>query len=137
MKIYFGGSITAGRGDAGLYGQMINELKKYGVVLTEHLGNMAISSQGEVSKTPEFIYTRDRDWLKEADIVVAEVTTPSLGVGMELGWAQSMGKPIVCFYRPTEGKVLSRMLTGNPDVKIYNYTDLDSFTKIVKDYFGK
>jgi len=38
MKIYFCGSIRAGRQDAELYGRLIEQLKAYGPVLTEHVG---------------------------------------------------------------------------------------------------
>ena len=41
--------------------------------------------------------------LKFPDIV-AEVTQPSLGVGYEIGRAVDMKKPILCLYRPQEGK---------------------------------
>ena len=46
MKIYFCGSIRAGRGDAALYARLIEQLKKYGQVLTEHVGDSALLSQG-------------------------------------------------------------------------------------------
>ena len=36
--------------------------------------------------------------------IVAEVTQPSLGVGYEIGRAVDMKKPILCLYRPQEGK---------------------------------
>ena len=36
--------------------------------------------------------------------VVAEVTQPSLGVGYELGRAVAMNTPILCLFRPNEGK---------------------------------
>ena len=38
MKIYFCGSITAGREDAALYGRLIEQLQTYGDVLTWHVG---------------------------------------------------------------------------------------------------
>jgi len=39
LKIYFCGSIRAGRQDAELYHRLINQLRTYGEVLTEHVGN--------------------------------------------------------------------------------------------------
>lgn len=38
MKIYFCGSIRAGRSDANLYKEIIAKLAAYGKVLTEHIG---------------------------------------------------------------------------------------------------
>lgn len=39
MKIYFCGSIRAGRQDADLYARLIEQLRAYGTVLTEHVGS--------------------------------------------------------------------------------------------------
>ena len=39
MKIYFCGSIRGGRENAALYHRMIEFLKGYGPVLTEHVGD--------------------------------------------------------------------------------------------------
>ena len=44
--IYFAGSIRAGRSDAVLYSRIVQELKKYGTVLTEHVGNPNITEAG-------------------------------------------------------------------------------------------
>ena len=37
-------------------------------------------------------------------VVVAEVTQPSLGVGVELGRVQLLKKKVLCLFRPQEGK---------------------------------
>lgn len=39
LKIYFCGSIQGGRQDAELYTRIIKQLKQYGQVLTEVIGN--------------------------------------------------------------------------------------------------
>lgn len=36
---------------------------------------------------------------KKCDLVLAEVSYPSTGVGIELGWADIMEIPVVCIYR--------------------------------------
>lgn len=46
LKIYFCGSIRAGRADAPLYVRLIEELKAYGTVLTEHVGNQQLLDKG-------------------------------------------------------------------------------------------
>jgi len=41
-----------------------------------------------------------KDFLKnEADLLIAEVSEPATGLGIELGWADSYEVPIVCIYR--------------------------------------
>ena len=46
-KIYFAGSIRAGRNDAELYSNIVKILKRYGTVLTEHVGNPNMKETGE------------------------------------------------------------------------------------------
>lgn len=41
-----------------------------------------------------------KDFLKnEADLLIAEVSEPATGLGIELGWADTYEVPIVCIYR--------------------------------------
>lgn len=135
MKIYFAGSIRGGRDDQELYSLVIEELQKFGTVLTEHLGSPSLTSQGE-SSGDAFIYERDMEWVRESDTVVAEVSTPSLGVGYEIGQAQALGKPVLCLYRPQEGKRLSAMLSGNSYVAIREYQTIEDVQALFKEYFG-
>ena len=95
MKIYFAGAIRGGREDAQLYENIIAYLEEKGQVLTEHVGSTDLSWEGETARKDEEIYNRDMEWLQSADIVVAEVTTPSLGVGYELGVAEKLQIPIL------------------------------------------
>lgn len=46
-KIYFAGSIRAGRDDADLYLRLIKELQQYGTVLTEHVGCKTVEKGNE------------------------------------------------------------------------------------------
>jgi len=119
MKIYFCGSIRGGRADADIYRSMIDRLKKYGTVLTEHVGDLSLTDKGG-DGTSEFIYERDTAWLRECDIVIAECSQPSLGVGYEIAYAEAIGKPIHIFYGRNDGR-LSAMLAGNPKFELHYY----------------
>ena len=46
-KIYFAGSIRAGRNDADLYARIVEVLRKYGKVLTEHVGDPNLTEKGD------------------------------------------------------------------------------------------
>ena len=118
--IYFAGSISGGRRDADLYRRIIAELKKYGRVLTEHVGNPRLSGRGE-SGSNRAIHNRDLGWLRRADFMVAEVTTPSLGVGYEIGKATEWGKPVLCLFRPDAHPRLSAMVAGCPRLRLLKY----------------
>ena len=130
MKIYFAGSIRGGRGDREIYGQIITILQNYGQVLTEHIADAKISSYGQTNMTDVEIYTKDVNWIKEADIVVAEVTNPSLGVGYELGFAESLGKKIIALYRKSEDKRLSAMIAGNKNINYVEYKEVSDLLEI-------
>jgi nucleoside 2-deoxyribosyltransferase len=132
MKIYFAGSIRGGREDAKLYRMIIDYLKNFGEVLTEHIGEASLTSFGESGVTDKFIHDRDMCWLLSSDIVVAEVTSPSLGVGYEIGRAIEHGKRIICLYRQQNGKRVSAMIAGSKDLILEQYADLESAKKIIK-----
>lgn len=120
-KVYFAGSIRGGRQDAALYGEMIAFLEERGCwVLTEHVGLESLQAEGEKTMTEEEIFQRDMAWLTESDIVVAECTTPSHGVGYELGRAREMGKPVHIFYDLNRGR-LSAMLAGDSRFILHPY----------------
>lgn len=116
MKIYFAGSIRAGRSDAELYHRMIEHLKKGHTVLTEHIGDLNLQE----SITDQQIYEQDTAWLREADILIAECTNPSLGVGYELAYAEALGIPCHVFYNRIKTH-LSAMLTGDSYFQIHSY----------------
>ncbi len=54
------------------------------------------------------IFQRDRAGSRGADVIVADVTTPSIGVGMELMAAYDAGRRIILVSR--KGKRISTML---------------------------
>ena len=134
MKIYFAGAIRGGREDAQLYEKVIAYLKEKGQVLTEHIGSTDLGWEGETSSKDEEIYNRDIKWLQSTDIVVAEVTTPSLGVGYELGIAEKLNIPVLCLYRPDKGNRLSAMISGNAIFTCRKYTVFIEVQKGIDDF---
>lgn len=132
MTIYFAGSISGGRGDQAVYRQIIDLLKQHGTVLTEHFGDASLTSAGE-DLDDRAIHDRDLQWLRSADVLVAEVTTPSLGVGYEIGRAVEWGKRVICLYRPAEGKRLSGMIAGCTGVSVHEYRDPQDLPRILND----
>lgn len=134
-RIYFAGSIRGGRIDAELYKRIIEHIQKTDTVLTEHIGSPLLNLM-EQGKKDMNIYSEDTAWLRECDLVIAECSCPSLGVGYELGYAESIRKPCHIFYDKTKTQ-LSAMLTGNPYFNIYPYEEekeiYDMIDAILKD----
>ena len=78
-----------------------------------------------------------KEIIKNADLVFAEVSYPSTGQGIELGWANIFNTPIVCFYK-TSMKISSALkyVTNN----LIEYADeknliekLDTFLRGFKE----
>ena len=93
-KIYFAGSIRGGRSDASLYQEIIAFINETDTVLTEQVGDLSHSVLEQARDKDEQIYLQDISWLRESDLVIAECTVPSLGVGYELeeALAQAVGE---------------------------------------------
>lgn len=70
-----------------------------------------------------------KEIIKQADLVLAEVSYPSTGQGIELGWAEMLGKPIFCLY--TQGAQYSTSL-GIITSKFFEYKNSDDLIRQVK-----
>jgi len=136
MNIYFAGSVRSGRDDADAYFRIIEHLKKFGEVLTEHLGSQGLTTLGQQDAPDNHIHDRDIAWVMKADVVVAEVSTPSTGVGYEIGRAVEHKKKVLCLYRPQEGKRLSAMIAGSADVTTREYATIEDAKNIMDNYFS-
>ena len=112
MNIYFACSITGGRQDELVYQKLVDILEKNGHrVPTALLASPDVMPlEGVIS--PEEVYERDIRWISECDFLLAEVSTPSHGVGYEIGYALGLGKRVLCLYR--KGRKVSKMILGNP-----------------------
>lgn len=130
MNIYFAGSIRGGRADAELYARIICRLQQYGDVLTEHVGHSDLSLVEQGRPKDTLIYEQDTAWLRQSDVLVAECTTPSLGVGYELAYAERFGKPCHILYNRTRTQ-LSAMLTGDAYYSIHPYEHEEEALQIV------
>ncbi|MBO4384841.1 MAG: nucleoside 2-deoxyribosyltransferase [Clostridia bacterium] len=129
-KIYFAGSIRGGRADAELYKKLIGRMSLTDKVLTEHVGDLSLSSlEGEVKRDTE-IYERDVSWIRECDLLIAECTIPSHGVGYELAYAESINKPCFVLWNK-ERAHLSAMITGDKYYKLLPYSTEEEAMRIV------
>ena len=120
MKIYFSCSITGGRDDEPVYRRLVDHLHAAGhEVLTAHLASPEVLLD-ELHLAPEVVYERDCAWVRACDAMVAEVSTPSHGVGYEIAYALELGKPVLCCHR--EAARVSKMITGNSRPGLKNAT---------------
>jgi len=124
MNIYFSCSITGGRQDQNAYAAIVEYLLQQGhEVPTAHLSQPDIMDLEKVV-TPLDIYQRDVNWVTGCEALIAEVSTPSHGVGYEIALANYLQKPVLCCYR--SGKAISKMISGNPSPlqKVISYKSI-------------
>ncbi|XP_063862313.1 5-hydroxymethyl-dUMP N-hydrolase-like [Scylla paramamosain] len=151
LKIYFSGSIRGGRSDVDLYGRLVEQLGKFGKVLSPFVADKTVTDasvhEGEITNglfsfycaamTDKEIYDRDLRLIEECHAVVAEVTQTSLGVGYEVGQAKALGKKILCLYRPQPGKLLSAMIRGAEEKGSFVTRDYkeEDLPEILEEFF--
>lgn len=118
--IYFSGSITGGRGDVAVYRSLIRALENEGHrVLAGAVAAEDVGASGEELSRRE-IFARDLRWLDESDLLIAEVTTPSHGVGYEIAYARWQRRvPVIALTR----RRCSAMIAGDPEVELIEYED--------------
>ena len=137
MNIYFSCSITGGRDDQPVYGAIVDALLVDGhQVPTAILASPDILSV-EVVVSPLDVYQRDVAWVMGCDVLVAEISTPSHGVGYEIALALSLGKPVFCCYR--QGRKVSKMLSGNnhPQIRVVPYEDEQQAVTLIRDFLSQ
>jgi nucleoside 2-deoxyribosyltransferase len=134
MNVYFACSITGGRQDELIYQKLVAALQQDG----HHVPTALLASpdvmplEGVVSAAD--VYTRDVRWITECDFLLAEVSTPSHGVGYEIGYALSLGKKVLCLYR--QGRKVSKMILGNPhpQLTVRDYETPDQAVSLLNSY---
>jgi nucleoside 2-deoxyribosyltransferase len=125
LVVYFAGSITGGRGDVAHYREIVAALEAdgyrvlAGAVAAEHVG------AGGEPLTSCDIFDRDIGWLAEADVLVAEVSMPSTGVGYEIATMRyRYGKPVIALYRPAYTSRCTAMVSGDRGIELIEYDAL-------------
>jgi len=132
LNIYFSCSLTGGRNDQPVYSAIVDWLLAQGhTVPTAHLAAPNVMIE-ETEIAAEAVYARDIAWLDAADSVVADVTTPSHGVGYEIAHAVIAGKPVLCLAR--EGVKVSKMIAGNPKLTFARYADAEEAVRRIAEF---
>jgi hypothetical protein len=119
-RIYVAASIRGGRTDEPLYRSLVGALSGCALVLTEQVVE---PERVDAGLSDRQIHDRDLELLESADCVVAEVSTPSLGVGYEIAHAVVKRKRVLALYRIDSAQPLSAMVAGSPWIENVAYED--------------
>ncbi len=83
--------------------------------------------------TDAAVFLHDTSNVTKCDLLIAEVSLPSTGLGYEIGLADSLKKQIVAIAHK-DAKV-SAMVKGNPRITFIQYDDVQKVIEILKrDY---
>lgn len=104
-------------------------------MISEFVADKSLTSYGSPNMTDKEIYDRDISYIMESDIIIADVSVPSLGVGYEIAYAEKLNKNIFCLYHKTDDKKVSAMISGGPNCKVFIYNSEEEIKIILKDIF--
>ena len=134
MNIYFACSITGGREFESVYQVMMKALMDdHHEVPTAHLAETGVAAI-EGALAPSEVYSRDINWIRASDVLIAEVSVPSHGVGYEIGFALGLGKPVLALFE--EGRKVSKMISGNPDphLSVHTYRSSEDAVELIRKF---
>lgn len=110
-------------------------------VLTTHLlADDVEAAESQLSESD--VFRRDLEWLSSCDVLVAEASGSSYGVGFEVGYmlgrARASRQQVVLLYDAQRRHAISRLITGNCDeaCTTIGYTSLPELLAFVDSYFG-
>ena len=142
MRIYLACTVRGDRGGVVAGRAICERLQQLGhEVLTTHLladdANVA-----EAALTEAEVYRRDLAWLSGCDVLVAEASGSSYGVGFEVGFvlgrAEATGQRVVLLYDRARRNAVSRLIIGNCDAACttFGYGSIDELVAFIDERFA-
>jgi nucleoside 2-deoxyribosyltransferase len=142
MRIYLACTVRGDRGGVAAGRAICERLERHGhEVLTTHLLADNVET-AESQLTEEHVFRRDLDWLGACDVLVAEASGSSYGVGFEVGYvlgrAHATGQRVVLLYDRSRQHAISRLITGNRDAACttFGYGSIDELTTFIDRQFA-
>jgi 2'-deoxynucleoside 5'-phosphate N-hydrolase len=135
MNIYFAGSVRGGRAMQPWYAQMVRGLEQYGTLISAHTAEEDLTRAGETDLRNIEIWSRERERVALADVVVADVTQASLGVGYLVAYASSLGKRTIALVHGTNAHNLSAMIAGDKNVEVHTYATEAALANVLEGIF--
>jgi len=131
MKVYLACTVRGNRDALGVVRAIATRFAAGGhEVLTSHLLAADVDT-AESSLSSERVFQRDLGWLDACDVLVAEASGSSYGVGFEVGYilgrAARTGQRVVLLYDRAREASISRMITGtrHPACVVLGYEDVE------------
>jgi nucleoside 2-deoxyribosyltransferase len=143
VHIYLACTVRGDRGAVRITRLLADLLEQLGhTVLTRHLLLDEVDAQ-EAQLSERDVFERDLRWLQEADVLIAEASGSSYGVGFEVGYvvgrAAQTAQRVLLLYDAARRPFVSRLIAGNthPACTTYPYRDADDLLQFVRVYFAE
>lgn len=132
MNVFLSASIRGGRDMLSTYIEMCNYLRENGHdVLSWHVADPELEKT-ELLLTEQEIYIRDMEFLEKSHCVIAEVSTPSIGVGYEISSALHRELPVLCLHTPDSN--VSAMILGDKRIITKEYDSINSMKEEIDSF---
>jgi len=142
VRIYLACTVRGDRRGLATARALCDALGRHGhSVLTTHL-LADDADHAESSLSERQVYERDVEWLDGCDLLIAEASGSSFGVGFEVGYvlgrSDRTGQRVLLVYDAARRGQVSRLLVGNshPNCATYAYSDADDLLGFVDRYFA-
>ncbi|HOC19052.1 MAG TPA: nucleoside 2-deoxyribosyltransferase [Vicinamibacterales bacterium] len=127
MTVYLACTVRGDRSTLNIVRHVASRLEAAGhEVLTAHLLDDYVD-EAEGDGSNQAVFERDLRWLESCDLLVAEASGSSYGVGFEVGYilgrAATTGQRALVLYEAAREPSVSRMISGNthPACKVLAY----------------
>jgi hypothetical protein len=143
VRIYLACTVRGDRGAVVVTRRLADLLEQLGhTLLTRHLLlDDADVQEGRLSERE--VFERDVRWLDEADLLIAEASGSSYGVGFEVGYvagrAAQTGQRVLLLYDAARRPFVSRLIAGNthPACTTYPYRDQEDVLRFVRVFLAE
>ena len=100
------------------------------IKVLEEKGVTVFAPQLLAPADPDVIFKRDVDQVRKCDLLIAEISSPSLGVGMEIMLSIELMKPLLLFHDAT-ALPISRMVLGADGKALFSYSSMSDVVDIL------
>lgn len=142
MNVYLACTVRGHRGGVAAARALADLIERHGhTVLTRHLLEDDVDA-AEAALTEREVFARDLRWLESADLLIAEASGTSYGVGFEVGYvlgrAADTGQRVLLLYDCARRPHVSRLIAGatHDACTTYAYKDGDGLMTFVGEYLN-
>jgi hypothetical protein len=142
VNIYLACTVRGDRGAVAVLRGVADLLERAGhTVLTRHLLDDNVDS-AEAVLSERDVFARDMQWLTAADVLIAEASGSSYGVGFEVGYVLGRSgltdQRVLLLYNDARRSAVSRLIVGtdHPRCTVHGYQDAADLRPVINRFLA-